>query len=191
MRIHARTGTYPDRPQAARLMEYCVGRGADFGPISENFGRTCDQIDRADAMLSGLRERARSGNAVLSQEAEQETGDLQTVALARRDPQNQTVTLILDDATANVALYAVAAHASEREAHLREVERYGETLPEGSYGRRNRQAIVAHERRAATRLRAVEQAYRTAVERDALVSLPKPDRTTSREHTPDREMELE
>ncbi len=189
MRIHARTGTYPDQPQAARLMEYCVGRGADFGPVSENFGRVCDQIDRADAMLGGLRERARSGNVVLSQEAEQETGDLQTVALARRDPQNQTVTLILDDATANVAMYAVAAHASEREAHVREVERYGETLPEGSYGRRNRQAIAAHERRVATRLRTVEKAYRTAVERDAVVSLPQPACSPERAH--DREMELE
>jgi hypothetical protein len=172
-------------------MEYCVGRGADFGPISENFGRTCDQIDRADAMLGGLKEQVRSGDVVLNQEAEQETGELQTVALARRDPQNQTVTMILDDATANVAMHAVAAHASEREAHVREVERYGETLPEGSYGRRNREAIAAHERRVATRLRAVEQAYRTAVERDAVVSVPQPARTPSPEHRPDREMELE
>jgi hypothetical protein len=60
---------------------------------------------------------------------------------------------------------AIAAHADEREAHVREVERSGQNLPEGSYGRRNREAIAARETRVATRLRAVEQAYRTAIER--------------------------
>jgi len=38
-------------------------------------------------------------------------------------------------------------HADEREAHIREVERFGQTLPEGSYGRQNRQAIAARETR--------------------------------------------
>jgi hypothetical protein len=55
-------------------------------------------------------------------------------------------------------MFAIAAHADEREAHLCEVERSGRSLPEGSYGRRNRQAIAARETRVATRLRAVEQA---------------------------------
>ena len=45
-------------------------------------------------------------------------------------------------------------------------------VPEGSYGRRNRQAIAARETRIATRLRAVEQAYRTATERDTTHSPP-------------------
>ena len=53
-------------------------------------------------------------------------------------------------------MFAIAAHADEREAHVREVERSGRSLPEGSYGRRNRQAIAARETRVATRLRAVE-----------------------------------
>jgi hypothetical protein len=39
-------------------------------------------------------------------------------------------------------MFAIAAHADEREAHVREVERFGQNLPEGSYGRRNRQAIA-------------------------------------------------
>jgi hypothetical protein len=64
--------------------------------------------------------------------------------------------------------------------------------PLGSYGRRNRQAIAARETRIATRLRAVEQAYRTAINRDALFSAPEPPRACrSPEHAADREIELE
>ena len=40
---------------------------------------------------------------------------------------------------------------------IREVQRYGQTLPEGSYGRRNRQAFAARETRVAARLRAGER----------------------------------
>ena len=98
------------------------------------------------------------------------------VALARRDPDSQTVTLVLDATTASIAIFAIAAHADEREAHLREVERFGQSLPEGSYGRRNRQAIAARETRIAARLRAVEHAYRTAIDRDAVFSPPEPTR---------------
>ena len=56
-------------------------------------------------------------------------------------------------------MFAVAAHAGEREAHAREVERSGADWPDGSYGRRNRQAIAARETRVAARLRAVQDAY--------------------------------
>jgi hypothetical protein len=35
---------------------------------------------------------------------------------------------------------------------VREVERFGQSLPEGPYGRRNRQAIAARETRVTTRL---------------------------------------
>jgi hypothetical protein len=48
------------------------------------------------------------------------------VALARRVSQAQTVSLVLD------ATAAIAAQADEREAHLREVERFGHNLPESS-----------------------------------------------------------
>ena len=63
----------------------------------------------------------------------------QILALAHRDPGTQMVSLVLDATTASIAMYAIAAHADEREAYLREVERSGQNLPEGSYGRRNRQ----------------------------------------------------
>jgi hypothetical protein len=37
-------------------------------------------------------------------------------------------------------------------APVRDVERFGQSLPEGPYGRRNRQAIAARETRVTTRL---------------------------------------
>jgi hypothetical protein len=109
-------------------------------------------------------------------------------ALARCNPESQTVTLILDATTASAAIFAIAAHADEREAHIREVQRYGQTLPEGSYGQRNRQAITARETRVAARLRAVENAYRMAIERDAAFSPPEPIRPRcSAEHAANRD----
>ncbi|MGH3185694.1 MAG: hypothetical protein ACRDPY_00680 [Streptosporangiaceae bacterium] len=189
LRIHARSGNYPDRPQSARLMHYCVARGAQTGPVGEDFGATCDQIDRADVMLADLRERARNGLCP-RQHAEPEADGPQVIALARRDPQGRTISIVMDAATANVALYAITAHAREREAHLREVERYGQTLPEDSYGRANRQAIAAREARLAARLRAVEHAYRTTLDRDAALTASQRAQALSfSDHMPDWEME--
>ena len=163
LRIHARSGTYPDRPQAAGSCN-CTSRGAALGPVSRDFGAACDQIDRADLMLTERHERARHGLQPPEQ-AWPDTEGPRIIAQAGRDSGSQTVSLILDAATANTVMFAVAAHADEREAHVREVERFGQSLPEGSYGRRNRQAIAARETRVTTRLRAVERAYRMATDR--------------------------
>jgi hypothetical protein len=190
LRIRGRSPNRPDQPQAARLLAYCRARGNDVGWAGRNFGAACDQIDRADLMLAEMQERALQGRSDPSASPEADSPPI--IALAQANPDSRTVSLILDEATASIALFAVAAHADEREAHIREVERYGQTLPEGSYGRRNRQAIAARETRKAGRLRAVEHAYRIAIDRGAAFSTPKP--TTAcrpHEHAADREIELE
>ena len=193
LRKHARGAPGPGQPLAARLVKYCAYRGTELGPIGENFGAACDQIDRSDVLLAQFRDRIKNGG-IPSEQAWPEADSRGILALARPDPQTQIVTLILDAATANVAMFAIAAHADEREARIREVERFGHNLPEDSYGRRNRQAIAARETRVAARLRAIQHAYRTATERDTAYEPREPGqpfRSPKREAEKNIELEAE
>lgn len=174
LRNHARSAGYADHAQAARLLRYCAARGNDLGPVGDNFGAACHQLDHSDLMLADARDRTWHSTSRRSRQATPAPDGSGITALARHDPDSQTVTFVLDAATANIAIYAITAHAQEREAHLREVQLYGQVLPEDSYGRRNRQAIATHETRITGRLRAVERAYQTAIEHDIAPSTPGP-----------------
>jgi hypothetical protein len=191
LRVHARSGTYTDQPEAARLMQYCTARGTDLGPVIDNFGAVCHQMDCADLILADLRDQNRHGNRCSSRQASSDNDGSFITILARRDPESQLTTLILDSVTADAAIYAIAAHAEEREAHLRQVQLSGQNLPEGSCGRTNRELIADRGTRIAARLRAVEHEYHAAIERDAV---PAP-REPAGVHAPglisNREIELE
>jgi len=165
LRFYSRSGSYPYHHQVDRLHEYVRARGNQLGPIGDHFGTACDQLDRADLMLTDIYKHAGQG------EAWPDTDGPGLTALARYHPDTRTVTLILDATTASTAIYAIAAHADDREAHTREIQLRSQALPEDSYGHRNRQAIAARETRITTRLRAIEQAYQSAIEHG---STPKP-----------------
>jgi hypothetical protein len=190
LRSHARQAGSPLRPQAARLLQYVVARGADRGPVGEDFGAVCDEIDRADAMLEELRDRVQQANAA-PKTARANPRDQHVIAMARHDPASQTVSILLDAATANAAIHAISTQAADREARTREIEQYSQHLPEDSYGRRNRENIAARETRIATRLRAIERAYRAALDPETTTPAPELAQLVPADKTPTHELELE
>jgi hypothetical protein len=124
LHIRVRSGTCPGRPQVHRLIQYCTARGAEPGPAGEN-SAACDQIDRADAMLDGLRQQGRAGRAHPGQAWPGIDGSRNTV-LAHQERETQTITLVLDATTASIA---IATHADGREARIREIEQISRSLP--------------------------------------------------------------
>lgn len=186
LRSHARSAGSPLRPHAARLLRYAVARGADNGPIGQDFGAVCDQIDRADAMLEDLRNRVQQGHAVPKPA---DPPGQHVIAMARHDPASHTVSLLLDETSANAAIHAISTQAADREARTREIEQYARDLPEDSYGRHNRETIAARETRIASRLRTIERAYRTALDHEATPAL-EPPKVPPTDRALDRELEL-
>jgi hypothetical protein len=115
LRYYARTPGHRHQPQASRLLQYAVARGKDLGPIGADFGALCDQIDQADAVLAGLRDRVsdpRAPHGPTPLEASRQ----QLIAMARRDPASKTVSFVLDDTTASMAIEAITVNAGDREA---------------------------------------------------------------------------
>ena len=162
LRRQARSPAHPNRPQAAWLLQYAVARGRDAGRIGDNFGAACDQMDHANAALEDL-QRQRG-------HPEPPAGDwrdaipLKPAALARRDEVTRAVTFILDATVAEAAVHAITADAMTREARIRQARQQAQDLSQGSYGRQNREAIAARETTIADGLRAIERAYRQALE---------------------------
>jgi hypothetical protein len=165
LRHHARSPSHPSRPHAARLLQYTVARGNDLGRIGDNFGAVCDQIDRADAMLDDLRERVIESR-IHPELTWRQRRPPEPFAMAHYDDTTQTVILVLDSVTADAAIHAITGDAMQREAHVRKVREASENFAEGSYGKDNREAIIARETRIAAGLRGIEHAYRTAFEPD-------------------------
>lgn len=79
------------------------------------------------------------------------------------DPDRHTVSLLLDERTANAVIYAVRLHAAEIEAQAREARIIGGMKVPGSYGALNRAFIAIRHERQAERLRRLESNYRDEV----------------------------
>jgi hypothetical protein len=190
LRHHARTPLSPNGPHAFRLLQYAVARGADHGVIGPDFGAACDQIDRADAMLEDLHQRVSDSRCAPKQAARRGGEPTGPFAMARYDPDSQTVALLLDAVTAKAAVQAITASALDREASARRARHAGQALPDGSYGRDNRAFITARETRLAAGLRAVERAYRAALDPDPAAALELT-QIDAAARAPDRELEME
>ncbi len=166
LRRQARSPAHPTRPQAAWLLQYTVARGRHLGRIGDNFGAACDQIDRADALLEDLHERVAQDRLHPEQTGGdwQERISLKPPVMARRDEATRAVTFIMDGTVAEAAVQAITADVMAREARIRQARQQGQDLAPGSYGRANREAIAAREATIADGLRAIERAYRQALE---------------------------
>jgi hypothetical protein len=139
-----------------------------------------EQLIARDALEAELRERRGNGDRRQqppaptegTDSADAQTGQRRTpgeaeshrpLANVYRDPERHTVTLLLDETTANTVIYAARLMAADSEAHAREVRMVAGTLPPESYGAANRYKIAARHERVAARLRVLEGNYREVV----------------------------
>jgi hypothetical protein len=190
LRPQARSPRHPNHTYAAKLLQYAMARGASRGSIGNDFGAICDQIDRADAMLIEMRERAERSHR-LPQPTSPDASGQDPMALARYDPISRTWGFILDDTTAKAAVHAITVDAFEREARTREVQEDSRQFPQNSYGRQNRRIIAAREAGITARLRAVERAYRAALDPGAVKAIGLTRTLPAMDRASDRERELE
>jgi hypothetical protein len=190
LRQHLRSPLHQTRFHTVKLSQYVAVRGANRDPISDDFAATCDQLDRTDAMLLEFHERLKDG-AGFPQPAPPHSRAQRPVALTRYDPATQTFRFVLDADTANAVIHAITIDALEREARAREVQLNSQHLPQDTYGRRNREEIVARETQIATRLRATEHAYRTALDHNVTPALEPPEIPGPAHKAPEHELELE
>jgi hypothetical protein len=99
-----------------------------------------------------------------AQSSEDQADEHKQLANVYVDPRRHTVSLLLDEGTANMVVYAVRLLVADSEAHAREVRRVQATLPPGSWGATNRHAIASRHERIANRLRALERNYRNVAQ---------------------------
>lgn len=94
--------------------------------------------------------------------AGQRETDKPKLANVYTDPSRHTVSLLLDDRTANAVIYAVRVFVADLEAHAREARLASGTFPTDSYGAVNRLCIAGRHERLAARLRELERNYLAA-----------------------------
>ena len=157
--------SHPSRPHAARLLQYAVARGNDLGPIGDDFGAVCDQIDHADAILDELRERvSKAARTPTSRRGPAREIHPEPIAMARHDPvtrpspSSSTPPPPKPPSTPSPSTPSTAKPAPARSGST------GQTSPKAPTAEATARPSPPAKHAIATRLRAIERAYRAALD---------------------------
>lgn len=82
------------------------------------------------------------------------------------DEEAGLITFTMDTRVAGIVIHAVRQLAAEKEAHKREVMAVAERMPEGSWGRKNREEIATRLGRIARPCRSLERAYQDVIDKE-------------------------